>query len=139
MLHEHRCPVLRGVTEDGHAMAPFRGASAKRRRRLHPRLATSSLSAEPSVTSDMIHNSRLSRPHSPIGILDAMLTVQVGRGRESQILRDCLDRLCDGSGGSIFVQGSAGMGKTCLVEALTEEATQRGVAVCTGRAHPEEQ
>ena len=56
----------------------------------------------------------------------------VGREAELAVLRNQLTSLVDGKGGLALISGPAGIGKTTLVQALTEEAAARGVRVVTG-------
>jgi MoxR-like ATPase len=49
--------------------------------------------------------------------------VLVGRDEELQILLDALDRAVDGHGGTLFVEGEAGVGKSRLVRELARRAT----------------
>lgn len=56
----------------------------------------------------------------------------VGRRVERALLRDALDRLEDGAGGVVVVEGQAGIGKSRLVEDLVEQAEARGTHVRRG-------
>jgi DNA-binding CsgD family transcriptional regulator/tetratricopeptide (TPR) repeat protein len=56
----------------------------------------------------------------------------VGRARELGQLRDALSRLLAGSGGLVLVSGEAGIGKTTLIAALSEEASEHNVHVLAG-------
>src|SRR5687768_5518924 len=56
----------------------------------------------------------------------------VGRGREWERLSACLATASRGAGGLAIVSGEAGLGKTALVEALADEARQRGLLVLAG-------
>lgn len=56
----------------------------------------------------------------------------VGRARELGQLRDALSRLLAGSGGLVLISGEAGIGKTTLVTALSEEASEHNVQVLAG-------
>ncbi len=62
--------------------------------------------------------------------------VSVGRSVEFALATDMARDLGDGRAGALIVEGEAGIGKTHLVHALTEEARARDVAVRYGRAHP---
>jgi len=57
------------------------------------------------------------------------------RGRQLQVeaLRGQLDALLAGRGGIVLVSGTAGMGKTVLLEATGTLATERGITVFRGR------
>ena len=51
----------------------------------------------------------------------------VGRAGERRLLRERLERLADGRGGVIIVEGDAGIGKSRLMADLVERAVARGV------------
>ncbi|WP_177287694.1 BREX system ATP-binding domain-containing protein [Actinomadura madurae] len=56
------------------------------------------------------------------------------RGREAEIdaLRDRLDAVRAGRGGTVLITGLAGMGKTVLMEAAKHMARERGISVFHG-------
>lgn len=56
-----------------------------------------------------------------------------GRDRELTVITEALDRLEEGHGATLFVEGRAGMGKTHLVDHLRREASLRGYRVLVGR------
>lgn len=56
----------------------------------------------------------------------------VGRQRERAVLCDLLAAACAGRGGLVLLGGEAGIGKTALAEALTDEATAAGMLALTG-------
>jgi DNA-binding NarL/FixJ family response regulator len=60
------------------------------------------------------------------------------RGRQVQIeaLRAQLDAVRAGRGGTVLVNGMAGMGKTVLLDAAEEMARERGIRVFRGRGLP---
>jgi DNA-binding CsgD family transcriptional regulator len=60
--------------------------------------------------------------------------VLVGREAEVQVLLDALDRVAGGHGGTFFVVGEAGVGKSRLVHEVSRRAVSRGLPVLTGRA-----
>jgi predicted ATPase len=60
--------------------------------------------------------------------------VLVGREDEVQVLRDGLDRAGEGHGGTFFVVGEAGVGKSRLVREVSRRARSDGFSVLTGRA-----
>jgi DNA-binding CsgD family transcriptional regulator/tetratricopeptide (TPR) repeat protein len=60
--------------------------------------------------------------------------VLVGREEEVQFLVDGLDRAADSRGGTFFVAGEAGVGKSRLVREVSRLARTRGLRVLTGRA-----
>jgi len=62
----------------------------------------------------------------------------VGRTSELQTLTGALSAADEGHGQTIFVVGESGIGKTHLVNALSEHATTRGFTVAIGRAYPVE-
>ena len=59
----------------------------------------------------------------------------VGREREQAVLKEHLDRMLAGQGGTVLVGGDAGIGKTTLVEDLSVEAEERGTLVLWGHAY----
>ena len=65
------------------------------------------------------------------------LTV-VGRVAELSTLTAALGDADAGRGSTVFVVGESGIGKTRLVTAFAEHASQRGFTVATGRAYPVE-
>lgn len=62
--------------------------------------------------------------------------VLVGRDEEVRVLLEALNRAVDGQGGTFFVMGEAGVGKSRLVREMSRRADAGGVAVLTGRAVP---
>ena len=56
------------------------------------------------------------------------------RQGELEVVRDALDRLADGQGSMLLIEGPAGIGKTRLLAAATEHARSRGVPVLEARA-----
>lgn len=56
------------------------------------------------------------------------------RERELEIVQDALDRLADGPGSTLLIEGPAGIGKTRLLAAATELGRQREVLVLAARA-----
>jgi DNA-binding CsgD family transcriptional regulator len=62
----------------------------------------------------------------------------VGRGRELSALFGLLDAAGEGEGGTAFVTGMAGVGKSRLLRAVADEALRRGWLVATGRTFPVE-
>ncbi len=59
----------------------------------------------------------------------------VGREREQAVLREQLDRMLAGQGGTVLVGGEAGIGKTTLVEDLSIVAEEQEVLVLWGHAY----
>ncbi|MGA7672804.1 MAG: AAA family ATPase [Nitrolancea sp.] len=59
----------------------------------------------------------------------------VGREREQAILREHLDRMFAGQGGTMLVGGEAGIGKTTLVDDLSVLAEEAGCLVLWGHAY----
>ena len=59
----------------------------------------------------------------------------VGREREQATLREQLERMLAGHGGTVLVGGEAGIGKTTLIEDLSIEAEDRGTLVLWGHAY----
>ena len=62
--------------------------------------------------------------------------VLVGRDEEVRLLRDALDAAASGHGGTWFVAGEAGVGKSRLAREVSRQAHARGMTVLTGRAVP---
>jgi DNA-binding CsgD family transcriptional regulator len=62
----------------------------------------------------------------------------VGRADELAALRAALDRAEAGQGGTLFLAGGPGAGKTRLAQAAREEADRRGFLVAAGSAYPME-
>jgi ATP/maltotriose-dependent transcriptional regulator MalT len=58
----------------------------------------------------------------------------LGRGAELQLLESVLEESCDGVPGFVVVSGEPGIGKTRLLEELSESATARGCLTLEGRA-----
>jgi len=60
------------------------------------------------------------------------------RGRQVQIeaLRSLLDSVRAGRGGTVLITGTAGMGKTALLEAGKEMARDRGIRIFDGAGNP---
>lgn len=59
----------------------------------------------------------------------------VGREREMETLRGCLDAALVGRGGLVLIGGAAGIGKTALAESLCRDAEARGALVLIGRCY----
>ncbi len=60
----------------------------------------------------------------------------VGRREERRLLRGLLDDLAQGLGGAVVLTGTAGVGKTALVQTFVAEARTRGASVWTVQADP---
>ena len=71
------------------------------------------------------------RPRTPDGLVD--------RDREMAVLRQKLDDLADGTSGCVLVEGSAGIGKTRLLDELRRLAVMEGVFVRSARCSALEQ
>src|SRR5438094_4794581 len=69
---------------------------------------------------------------------DTSETSLTGRGAELSILSSALQAAEIGSGGTVFIAGESGIGKTRLASALVEQAAKRDVTVAVGRAYPVE-
>jgi DNA-binding SARP family transcriptional activator len=63
----------------------------------------------------------------------------IGRELELSRLARALDAVANDAGQLVVVLGEAGIGKSSLLEALEEEARQRGVRCHLGRSYPSEQ
>src|SRR5437868_717097 len=61
-----------------------------------------------------------------------------GRGAELSILSSALQTADSGSGGTVFIAGESGIGKTRLAAALVEQAIKRDFNIAVGRAYPVE-
>lgn len=62
----------------------------------------------------------------------------VGREEEFRVLRRAVNRLTEGRGGLVVVQGEAGIGKTRLMEETARLATVEGLVGLKGRCYPAE-
>jgi DNA-binding CsgD family transcriptional regulator/tetratricopeptide (TPR) repeat protein len=71
------------------------------------------------------------RMHAPVPEPSALF----GRDRELGMLRQHLDVAFAGRGRLALIGGEAGIGKTALAEALSQEARNRGALVLTGRCY----
>ena len=58
--------------------------------------------------------------------------ILVGRERELEELRRCLDLAIEGKGSTVFVTGEAGSGKTRLVNEFMKQAREKGALVLAG-------
>lgn len=59
----------------------------------------------------------------------------VGREAEIGLLRNAIDQMLHGTVGVIFIEGEAGIGKTCLVHEASLYAYLKGVEVFTGHCY----
>jgi len=62
----------------------------------------------------------------------------VGRTADISVLGALLTSAAGGTGGTLFLSGEGGVGKTRLVEAIAGRAAKLGFTVATGRAYPVE-
>ena len=60
----------------------------------------------------------------------------VGRERELRLAQQVMLDVRTGRAATLVVDGEAGVGKTCLLQALTEEARADGMRTAIGAAHP---
>lgn len=60
----------------------------------------------------------------------------IGREREQEYLRDCLESVLAGKGSTLFISGEAGIGKTRLVEECMRLAESRGFRLMRGWCIP---
>ncbi|MDX1600480.1 MAG: BREX system ATP-binding domain-containing protein [Anaerolineales bacterium] len=77
----------------------------------------------------------------PLQVLPADLISSsplVGREEELSKLRQALESAAEGRGGTRFIEGFAGIGKTHLAQAVLDEAQEQGFRVLMGGAHEEE-
>jgi DNA-binding SARP family transcriptional activator len=58
----------------------------------------------------------------------------VGRRRQAQLLRECLDRAADGRGGMVLLSGAPGVGKSALLDLVAVSAERRGWRTGRGAA-----
>jgi DNA-binding CsgD family transcriptional regulator/tetratricopeptide (TPR) repeat protein len=70
-------------------------------------------------------------------VRQVLCPVLVGRDDEVRLLLDALDGAVGGAGGTWFVAGEAGVGKSRLVREVSRHADARGMTVLTGRAVPD--
>ncbi|MDF8266528.1 AAA family ATPase [Luteipulveratus flavus] len=63
----------------------------------------------------------------------------VGRARETAFLDEVLDRICDGHGRVVRLDGEPGMGKTVLLDIMAAGAGARGITVLRTRGTESEQ
>lgn len=61
----------------------------------------------------------------------------VGRFDDLSLLRDRLEKAVNGKGGTVFIEGEAGIGKTRLISELSKEAEKKEVEVIKGWCLPE--
>jgi DNA-binding SARP family transcriptional activator len=61
-------------------------------------------------------------------------TAPVGRSAELMVLRDTVARVAGGGTGVVVVEGEAGVGKTCLLDAAAGEARDEDCLVAWGRS-----
>jgi class 3 adenylate cyclase/tetratricopeptide (TPR) repeat protein len=71
------------------------------------------------------------RPRGPIAPA-AGIESSLGRDAERSVLSARLDRLHEGQGGLVFIEGDAGIGKSRLVADLVELAKARGTQILVG-------
>lgn len=62
----------------------------------------------------------------------------VGRDAELSLLTRTIDQAAGGAGRTIFVTGEGGIGKTRLVSAAADHASQKGWSIAIGRCYPVE-
>ena len=69
-------------------------------------------------------------------VASTLTQVSAIRGREAEIaiLGDALDLIESGRRAVVLIEGEAGIGKTCLLDAALEDARRRGMQVAAGRA-----
>ena len=72
---------------------------------------------------------------SPVTSLPRERPLLVGREKEQSLLREALDRMLAGQGGTVLVGGEAGIGKTTMVEDLSIQAEDAGCLVLWGHAY----
>ncbi len=72
-------------------------------------------------------------PAGQVDVLTLRRARFVGRAKEMDELRACVDQASAGSGLFVVVRGEAGVGKTRLADEITREARARGFRVWRGR------
>ncbi|MDO8670914.1 MAG: DUF2791 family P-loop domain-containing protein [Dehalococcoidia bacterium] len=82
-------------------------------------------------SEDRVTNSSARKPQR-----SGALSPFVGREEEIQRLTEALDRAAEGEGGTIFLTGEPGIGKTRLAREVLALAKDRGFTVLEGRAFP---
>ena len=75
------------------------------------------------------------RPYSR-GVVRLPTEPLVGRERELRLAQQVMLDVRDGHAATIVVDGEAGVGKTCFLQALTDEARAHGMKTSNGAAHP---
>lgn len=68
------------------------------------------------------------------GTIEPVTTSLIGRSAEFQTLETMLTSVVTGGGEIAFIEGEPGIGKTALLEAVTESADELGFTVFGGRA-----
>jgi class 3 adenylate cyclase/tetratricopeptide (TPR) repeat protein len=59
----------------------------------------------------------------------------VGRARERALIGDLLSQLCSGRSSALVIEGEAGIGKSCLVADLLDQATKLGLSTLWGEGN----
>lgn len=67
------------------------------------------------------------RPRHPAEARHGHASAMVARGRERGLIADSLERLVQGQGSALFIEGEAGIGKTRLLEYVEQECAYRGI------------
>lgn len=98
--------------------------------RQDPRLTAPRGSAAPTKQPPAARVSSTAQP--------ATATPLVGRQRELAALKELLGRASDGTAQAAVIVGEPGIGKSRLVQSLTDEAAGSGFAVATGRCSEDE-
>jgi DNA-binding CsgD family transcriptional regulator len=75
-------------------------------------------------------------PSTLAGVNAAPGTGFVGRHDEIQMLARLLDDVIRGVASTVLIEGEAGIGKTCLIDWLVDQAGRRGMRIFRGNAHP---
>ncbi|OQY30870.1 MAG: hypothetical protein B6I38_06700, partial [Anaerolineaceae bacterium 4572_5.1] len=75
---------------------------------------------------------QIETPTKVRGQLSPQTLPLVGRGAERRALLTHIDRVLDGQGGLVLIEGEAGVGKTRLLQEIASDADWRGIQVLWG-------
>lgn len=86
-----------------------------------------------SVDVDDLWGWGISRYESSAGATDVGL---LGRTVELATINECVNRLAVGSGGTLLIEGVAGIGKSALLAEVQRQATAREIPTIRGHKRP---